>query len=97
APDVGLIDSAEGNANENRSCIVLLLSLPGLNILLGADADAIVWDYLKTRYPDSVDILRIPHHGGPVIPDGFLFPSDLIALYKPRFSVVSVGTANRYG
>lgn len=96
APDVGLLDSAEADASENRASIVLLFTLPGLTILLGADADAIVWEHIKSHYTDSVDILRVPHHGGQVVPDGHLEPVDIVNQYSPQFSVVSVGTVNRY-
>jgi competence protein ComEC len=97
APTVALLDSAEGYAEENRASVVLRLELPKLSILLGADADAIVWEHVLAVHPGAVDILRVPHHGGPLLPVGRLSPKDLIDVLAPTHSVVSVGSINRYG
>jgi competence protein ComEC len=97
APDAALIDSAEADGAENRMSIVLLLSLPGLSILVGADADAVVWQHVLERHVENVDILRVPHHGGLVHPAGFATSADILNAYKPKYTIVSVGTGNRYG
>lgn len=97
APTTQLLDSAEGYASENRASIVLLLTLPSLTVLVGADADALVWQHLINNHPGPVDILRVPHHGGPVFPGGHVEPLDILTAYQPRYTVISVGTNNRYG
>lgn len=97
APDISLADSAEGDGSENRMSIVLLLSLPQLSILLGADADSVVWRHVLDRHSEAVDILRVPHHGGPMRPIDIVTPSDIVETYKPKHLIISVGTGNRYG
>lgn len=97
APTTELLDSAAGHVAENRASIVLLLTLPSLTILIGADADAPVWLHLLNRHPGAIDILRVPHHGGPLLPLGLLEPENVLTTYQPKIRVVSVGTENRYG
>jgi competence protein ComEC len=95
APNTQLLDSAEGYVSENRTSIVLLLTLPSLSIVLAADADTVVLQHLLTNYSDPVDVLRIPHHGGALT--GLLDPADVVDVYRPKIRVVSVGTLNQYG
>jgi competence protein ComEC len=97
APTTQLLDSAEGYAAENRTSIVLRVSLPSLSVLLGADADALVWQHLLAKHRFPVDILRVPHHGGPLLPQGIVNISDVIEVYRPKVRIVSVGSVNRYG
>ena len=97
APTTELLDSAAGNVTENRASIVLLLTLPSLTVLMGADADALVLHHLLDKHQGPIDILRVPHHGGPILPVGLLEPQDVLNVYQPKFTVVSVGTINRYG
>lgn len=73
----------------NLRAVVLLVSYGELDVLLTADAEAIVTTRLPLR---PVEVLKVAHHGSA---DALL--PELLTRVRPRVAVISVGRNNDYG
>lgn len=51
------------NNNENNNSVVLLLTLNGISVVLGGDAEKEVWNNISNDIPDSTRFFKVPHHG----------------------------------
>lgn len=98
APSHAQLGEAVAKLDRNLASAVALLSCYGFVVLVGGDADGRVWDRLLAEgRPMNANVLRIPHHGGSLGNETARVIDDLVAAVDPRYSVVSVGTSNRYG
>ena len=83
--------SGDGSAENNRS-VVVLVTWSGRKILITGDIEPEVQANLSRQYDlNSVDVLKVPHHGSRFQDVGFL--SEI----SPEIALVSVGLGNSYG
>lgn len=78
--------------NENRSSLMHLFSINGMNVLLTGDGDRESEESILKEYPDlTVDILKAGHHGSKTsTSDRFL---DVI---RPEYVMISAGSPSLY-
>lgn len=77
---------------ENDNSLVILLESYGKRILFTGDIEAPVERKLVSQGIESVDILKIPHHGSKSSST-----DDFISMLSPQVSIISVGRNNSYG
>ena len=83
-----LADWANRNENWNSLSYVLRVSHAGRSVILGGDAESIVWDYILDHYGSNIrcDILKASHHGRD---SGY--HQQAVEMMSPLVTVVSVG------
>ena len=83
--------SGDGSPENNKS-VVVLVTWSGRRILITGDIEPEVQAKLGQQYDlNSVDVLKVPHHGSRFQDAGFL------SEVSPEISLVSVGLGNSYG
>ena len=79
--------------NENDNSIVLYININGVDIVLMGDASKIVEEDIQKKYQlENIDILKVAHHGSNTSSN-----STFINALNPKYSIISVGTNNKYG
>jgi len=78
--------------NLNASSIVLLITYGETSILLTGDAPIDEENDILTDLEQSVDVLKVAHHGSVTSTSG-----NFLETVLPRFAIISVGTDNDYG
>ena len=97
APYHGDLNRAIVNFDRNLCSGVLRGEAHGISIIVGGDADGRVWQRLISESEDlRADILRWPHHGAK-ISHSDITASILLDCAQPKFTLISVGSRNRYG
>lgn len=89
SPTQEIIDQANINKNWNLLSYVLLIEYAGHKIILGGDADSIVWDELAKsdqELLENVSILKASHHGR-----NSGYSENAAILMKPTWTICSVG------
>lgn len=89
SPTQEIIDSANEKNNWNLLSYVLLVEYAGHKIILGGDADAIVWDNLAESDQallENVSVLKAPHHGRD---SGY--SENAMSIMQPTWTICSVG------
>jgi beta-lactamase superfamily II metal-dependent hydrolase len=78
------------NASEpNAMSYVLLLKYGPHKVVLGADANVSIWEYLANKYPETlkgITVLKAAHHGRD---SGY--HQEAVKLMSPQLTVISVG------
>jgi beta-lactamase superfamily II metal-dependent hydrolase len=96
----GLLQELEALVStNNRASVVLRLDLEGTRILVGSDADSVVWRDLIDRMPHELraEVFRYPHHGSPLaIGSGRAGLDELLHVIEPSHVILSVGERARY-
>lgn len=80
---------AASGADPNQRAVVVVVSMAGARVLLGADAES---DVLAPLALPPVDVVKVSHHGSA---DGGL-PA-LLDRLRPRAALIEVGRHNPYG
>jgi competence protein ComEC len=97
----GLLQGLEALVStNNRASAVLRLELGTLRILIGSDADSVVWRDLIDNMPEELraEIFRYPHHGAPMVAGaGKAGLAELLARVGPSHVILSIGERARYG
>jgi competence protein ComEC len=97
----GLLHELEALVTRNnRASIVLRIDLGDLRILIGSDADAVVWRDLIDHVPDELraEVLRYPHHGAPIVAGtGRASLRELLGVVQPSCVILSIGERIKYG
>jgi len=77
--------------NLNQFSLVFLLNYGNLKVLFTGDADASIQDEILLNNPglESVDLLKVPHHGA-----GASLSQDFLDKIKPKMAIISVGRNN---
>ena len=83
--------TAPDSPEENDSSLVLLVTAPGVRILLTGDLEPLGQAALLARYADQADVLKIPHHGSARQDPAFF------AATGARLAIASAGQDNDYG
>lgn len=89
APNSELLKLAKDKDNRNIMSTVLLIKYGNCKILLGGDAEADTWDYIKENHSDEINnisILKASHHGRD---SGY--HQEAVKLMSPEYTIVSVG------
>jgi len=76
---------------ENENSIITLINDNGFKILLMGDAGIIAYNKLKDYLPESIDVLKVGHHGAKDVTD-----KTMISELSPKYSIISTGP-NKYG
>ncbi len=79
-------------ASENDQCVVLLAEFQGCRILMTGDIEKDSERELKDKLNSSVHLFKVAHHGSKTSST-----KDFLRKVDPKWSVISVGWANRYG
>jgi beta-lactamase superfamily II metal-dependent hydrolase len=58
-PKAGEVDEA----NENNNSVVLGVTLGDVSMVLGGDAETVVWSQIGDRIPATTRVFKVPHHG----------------------------------
>lgn len=89
SPTQDIIDSANERSNWNLLSYVLLIEHAGHKIILGGDADAVVWDNLAEsdkELLENVSVLKAPHHGR-----NSGYSENAMSIMQPTWTICSVG------
>lgn len=89
SPTQEIIDSANESNNWNLLSYVLLIEYAGHKIILGGDADSVVWDNLAEsdqELLENVSILKAPHHGR-----NSGYSESAMSIMQPTWTICSVG------
>lgn len=96
----GLVQHMEALVStNNRASVVLMVQLGDLRILIGSDADGVVWRDLIDKLANDLraDIFRYPHHGAELLPgQGKASLDELLGFVRPSYVVLSIGERARY-
>jgi competence protein ComEC len=96
----GLLQELEAlTSTNNRASAVLRLDLGVLRILIGSDADAVVWRDLIDRMPEQLraNVFRYPHHGAQMAAGtGRASLSEVLSAVEASDVVLSIGERARY-
>jgi competence protein ComEC len=79
-----------GDHHRNDESLVMKMEYGKTSALLEADAEKQTEKFITTEDP-SADVLKVAHHGS-----ASSTSEDLLAIVRPRFAVISVGTRNVY-
>ena len=83
----------DSGSDNNRSCVLLLRSASGHQVLLPGDIEASAERDLLARYPDlRADVLVVPHHGSTSSSS-----APFVEQLRPQHALVSAGWHNRWG
>ncbi|MDO8915347.1 MAG: ComEC/Rec2 family competence protein [Coriobacteriia bacterium] len=82
----------ERRLDTNDTSVVLLVERDGQRALFLGDADTRAQEGVLRRFSDSVDVLKVAHHGSV----NGLVPRAL-RTWRPGEALISVGTGNRFG
>jgi len=82
------------SGKDNNTSIIMKLSLGESDVLLTADAEKELEEYLVNTFGDQLDVevLKISHHGS-----GGSSITPFIAAVTPDHAIISVGAGNSYG
>lgn len=88
SPTTEIVEVANKEGKTNNLSYILQLTYNGIKVILGADAEADVWEDLVKYYGKSLkcNILKASHHGR-----DSAYHQKAVELMKPDFTVVSVG------
>lgn len=89
APTAEITSQALAAENYNNLSYVLMFEYAGVCVVLGGDAERLVWESIVEAYPDHVlqcDILKASHHGRD---SGY--HEEAVCKMNPDLTVVSVG------
>lgn len=78
------------DSHRNDESLVLKVEFGKTSALLEADAEKPTENFIATEHP-SADVLKVAHHGS-----ASSTSEALLAIVRPRFAVISVGTRNVY-
>ncbi len=82
----------DGGSGPNNASVIMLLTVAGIRILLGGDAEPEEEDAIMSNGANlRVDVLKEPHHGSAAQDPAFLAATHAAA------SMISVGVDNPYG
>ncbi|MDY0234649.1 MAG: DNA internalization-related competence protein ComEC/Rec2 [Gudongella sp.] len=82
---------ARRSKKENDNSLVILLKAYDKRILFTGDIESPIEEKLVSQGIQTVDILKIPHHGSKTSST-----SEFISMLSPRISIISVGRNNSY-
>ncbi len=83
----------QAGSDNNRSCVLLVRSGDGRQILLPGDIEAVAERDLLARYPDlRADVVLVPHHGS-----SSSSSASFVEQLRPQHALVSAGWHNRWG
>jgi len=81
-----------GSKPQNNDSLVLRVSYGTSAVLLEGDAQTQVERRVAARHHPTADLLRVGHHGS-----ANATTSELLAVVKPKYAVISVGFRNSFG
>jgi competence protein ComEC len=81
-----------GDRPQNNDSLVLRVSYADTSVLLEGDAEKKVERRLAEVERPQANVLKVGHHGS-----ANATTSELMAVAKPRFAVISVGSGNSFG
>jgi competence protein ComEC len=87
-------------STNNRASVVLGLDLGTMRVLVGSDADSVVWRDLIDEASEELraDVFRYPHHGSPLTGGpGRAALNELLGVVRPSHVILSIGERARYG
>lgn len=87
-----VLSGERGAANENDNSLVIKANIGGDNWLFMADAELAVEREVLSLLDESVDVLKVGHHGGKTS-TGLA----LLQVTQPKIAILSVGRPNRFG
>lgn len=88
---VGIINPQD----KNLDSLILRFEIEAISVLLGGDANGVVWPQIANKKLRS-NVLRFPHHGGRLLTSKESWSSDkLIGEVNPEYVILSVGVHSR--
>lgn len=88
SPNQEILNQANEDENPNILSYVLRVTVAGIKVILGGDAECKVWEEIAETYGDELkcDVLKASHHGRK---SGFC--DEAVKLMSPTYTIVSVG------
>ena len=86
-------------STNNRASVVLRLDIGTTRVLIGSDADGVVWRDLIDRIPEELraEVFRYPHHGSPIAAgSGSVTLTEVLDIVQPSNVILSIGERARY-